>query len=76
MPWIVIDGWRKQIEMIDDHDRCEWLNVSSGTGYKVINCNFVFMLVQTVKVIKALYISVQLLHVCTSLIPVGLQINY
>jgi len=24
--------WRKQIGMIDDHDECEWLNVSSGTG--------------------------------------------
>jgi len=24
--------WRKQIRMIDDHDRCEWVNVSSGTG--------------------------------------------
>jgi len=24
--------WRKQIEMIDDHDECEWVNVSSGTG--------------------------------------------
>jgi len=23
--------WRKQIEMIDDHDECEWVNVSSGT---------------------------------------------
>jgi len=23
---------RKQIRMIDDHDRCEWVNVSSGTG--------------------------------------------
>jgi len=25
-------GWRKQIGMIDDHDECEWVNVSSGTG--------------------------------------------
>ena len=25
-------GWRKQIEMIDDHDKCEWVNVSSETG--------------------------------------------
>ena len=24
--------WRKQIRMTDDHDECEWLNVSSGTG--------------------------------------------
>jgi len=24
--------WMKQIGMIDDHDRCEWVNVSSGTG--------------------------------------------
>jgi len=24
--------WRKQIRMIDDHDECEWVNVSSGTG--------------------------------------------
>jgi len=24
--------WRKQIRMIDDQDRCEWVNVSSGTG--------------------------------------------
>jgi len=24
--------WRKQIGMIDDHDGCEWVNVSSGTG--------------------------------------------
>jgi len=24
--------WRKQIAMIDDHDECEWVNVSSGTG--------------------------------------------
>jgi len=23
--------WRKQIWMIDDHDECEWVNVSSGT---------------------------------------------
>jgi len=23
--------WRKQIGMIDDHDECEWVNVSSGT---------------------------------------------
>jgi len=25
-------GWRTQIGMIDDHDECEWVNVSSGTG--------------------------------------------
>ena len=24
--------WRKQIGTIDDHDKCEWVNVSSGTG--------------------------------------------
>jgi len=24
--------WIKQIGMIDDHDECEWVNVSSGTG--------------------------------------------
>ena len=24
--------WRKQIGMIDDHDECEWANVSSGIG--------------------------------------------
>ena len=24
--------WRKQIGMIGDHDRCEWVNVFSGTG--------------------------------------------
>jgi len=24
--------WRKQIGMSDDHDECEWVNVSSGTG--------------------------------------------
>jgi len=24
--------WKKQIGAIDDHDRCEWVNVSSGTG--------------------------------------------
>ena len=24
--------WRKQIGMIGDHDECEWVNVSSGTG--------------------------------------------
>ena len=24
--------WRKQIGMIDGHDECEWMNVSSGTG--------------------------------------------
>jgi len=23
---------RKQIEIIDDHDECEWVNVSSGTS--------------------------------------------
>jgi len=24
--------WRMHIGMIDDHDECEWVNVSSGTG--------------------------------------------
>jgi len=24
--------WRKHIGMIDDHDECKWVNVSSGTG--------------------------------------------
>jgi len=24
--------WRKPIGVFDDHDRCEWVNVSSGTG--------------------------------------------
>ena len=24
--------WRKQIGMSDDHDECEWVNVSSGTS--------------------------------------------
>ena len=24
--------WRKQIGVFDDHDECEWVNVSSGTG--------------------------------------------
>jgi len=24
--------WRRQIRMTDDHDRCEWVNVSFGTG--------------------------------------------
>jgi len=24
--------WRKKIEMIDDHNECEWVNVSSSTG--------------------------------------------
>ena len=24
--------WRTQIGMVDDHDECEWVNVSSGTG--------------------------------------------
>jgi len=24
--------WRKQIGMIDDHNKCEWVNVSSGSG--------------------------------------------
>ena len=29
--------WRKQIGMIDDHDECEWVNVSSGTGSPVLS---------------------------------------
>jgi len=24
--------WRRQIKMIDDQDRCEWVNVSSATS--------------------------------------------
>ena len=24
--------WRKQIGIFDDHDECEWVDVSSGTG--------------------------------------------
>ena len=24
--------WRRQIGIFDDHDGCEWVNVSSGTG--------------------------------------------
>jgi len=24
--------WRRQIGIFDDHDECEWVNVSSGTG--------------------------------------------
>jgi len=31
MPWIAVDGGSRQ-RMIDDQDRCEWVNVSSGTG--------------------------------------------
>jgi len=31
MPWIVIDGGSR-LGMTDDHDWCEWMNVSSGTG--------------------------------------------
>jgi len=27
--------WRKQIGLTDDHDRCEWVNVSSGTAHPV-----------------------------------------
>jgi len=29
---MVRSRWRKQIGMIDDHDECEWVNVSFGTG--------------------------------------------
>ena len=29
---MVCSRWRKQIRMIDDHNECEWVNVSSGTG--------------------------------------------
>jgi len=25
-------SWISILAMIDDHDRCEWVNVSSGTG--------------------------------------------
>jgi len=31
MPWIVKDGGSRY-RMIDDHDRCEWVNDSSCTG--------------------------------------------
>ena len=31
MPWIVIN-WGSRSRMTDDRDRCEWVNVSSGTG--------------------------------------------
>ena len=24
--------WRKKIRMVDEQQRCEWMNVSSGTG--------------------------------------------
>ena len=30
---MVRSRWRKQIGMIDDHDECKWVNVSSGTGH-------------------------------------------
>jgi len=29
---MVRSRWRKQIGMIYEHDECEWMNVSSGTG--------------------------------------------
>ena len=29
---MVRSRWRKQIGMIDEHDECEWVNVSSGIG--------------------------------------------
>jgi len=28
--------WRKQIKMADGHNKCEWMNVSSGTGSPVL----------------------------------------
>jgi len=28
---------RKQIRMTDDHDRCQWVNVSSGIGSHVLS---------------------------------------
>jgi len=31
MPWIIVDGWSRYAT-IGDHDRCKWMNVSSGTG--------------------------------------------
>jgi len=31
------NGWRKQIGMIDDHDECEWVNVSSGIDSPVLS---------------------------------------
>jgi len=38
MPWIVVGLDGESIGMIDDHDECEWVNVSSGTG----SCTQVF----------------------------------
>jgi len=36
MPWIVIEEEAdRQMGMIDDHDECECVNVSSGTGSPV-----------------------------------------
>jgi len=29
--------WRKQIGIFDDHDGCEWVNVSSGTGSPMLS---------------------------------------
>jgi len=31
IPWIIIDGGSRY-GMIDDHDRCYWVNVCSGTS--------------------------------------------
>ena len=31
------NGWRKQIGMIDDHNECEWVNVSSGIDSPVLS---------------------------------------
>jgi len=29
-------SWMKQIRMVDDHDKCEWVNVSSGTISQIV----------------------------------------
>ena len=36
MRWIMVDGGSRY-GMIDDHDRCEWVNVSSGTSSPVLS---------------------------------------
>jgi len=36
MPWIVVDGGSRS-GMIDDHDRCEWVNVSYGTSSPMLS---------------------------------------
>ena len=29
---IIRGRWRKVIRMVDEHEGCEWMDVSSGTG--------------------------------------------